>query len=162
MRNASAWFGCLAMIILVGCATTASTGTSTEDTAAGAKMLTGGCAGTACTVILNEAGGSCSVDPPSLAIDSGYTVTFVAAVSSQTAAVIITPKAASGISFAGGPPGRINRGGRHNSGAATGSPGAQYTYNARFVKTGGQNVCPVIDPEICIKPGTLEPDDNCT
>ncbi|HEV8240469.1 MAG TPA: hypothetical protein VGS57_13955 [Thermoanaerobaculia bacterium] len=157
MRNASAWFGCALVIVLMGCATSAPTSTSTPEAtaaaASGKAALTGGCVGTTCTVVLNEAGGTCSVDPMELPISSGDTVTFVTEVSSPTAAVVITPKAASGINFQNGPPGRIDRGRRHDAGAATGSADAKYTYAARFVAAGNQNVCSPIDPVICIKGG---------
>lgn len=147
MRKAFAWLGCLAPMVLMGCATSAT------STGARPKTVVGGCAGTVCTVVFNEAASTCSVDPPSLAIHSDYTVTFLTQVSGQTAAVVVSPKAANGINFQNGPPGRIDRGRQHDSGRATGPDGAEYTYAARFVNGSNGNVCRPIDPVICIKPG---------
>jgi hypothetical protein len=104
-------------------------------------------------VVFNEVAGACNVSPPSLAIHSDYTVTFVTQVTGQTAAVVVTPKGANGINFQNGAPGRIDRGRQHASGRATGPDGAEYTYAARFVNGSNGNVCAPIDPVICIKPG---------
>ena len=151
----SVWVGCLVLVCSLACRGSAPAPSGTSGTVE--ARLTSPCSGTTCTITFNQAGTSCSVDPPSLAVASGDTVIFATQVSAQTAAVVITPKAASSISFQNGPPGRINRGSRHDSGMATGSARATYTYAVRFAGPSNQNVCPPIDPVICIKPGGVEP-----
>lgn len=154
MRQASVWVGCLVLVSAMACRGSAPAPSGTSE-----APSTSPCSGTTCTILLKEAGGSCRVDPPQLAINSGDTVIFATQVSAQTAAVVITPKKASTITFRHGPPSRIDRGRRHDSGAATGATGATYEYAARFVGPGGGNVCPLIDPVICIKPGGVGPED---
>lgn len=156
MRNGSTWLGGLALMVLVGCATSAPTATPTAA-AAPVKAVTAGCNGTACTVLLIQTGDQCSVDPPSLAIANDNTVTFVAQFDASV--VVITPKPGppSGITFQNGPPGRIDRGREHPAGKATGAQGARYNYGAQFVGSGGP-VC-TVDPVICIKGGGMQ--DTC-
>lgn len=152
-----AWVGCLVLVGSMACRGSAPAPSGTEE-----ARTTSPCSGTTCTVMLKEAGGSCSVDPPRLAIDSGTTVVWTTQVSAQTVAVVLTPKAPSTISFQNGAPGRIDRGRSFDAGRATGAAGNNYTYNARFVGPGNEDRCPLVDPVICIKPSPVDPvQDTC-
>lgn len=154
--------GCLVLVCSMACRGSAPAPNQTDETSGtGEARSTSPCSGPACTVMLNQTGTSCSVDPPTLAIDSGTTVIWDTQVSGQTAAVVITPKGPGSISFQNGPPGRIDRGRNFNAGRATGAAGASYTYAARFVGPGNQDVCPPIDPVICIKGGVNAVQDTC-
>ena len=156
MRQTSAWVGCLALVSAMAC-----TGSAPPATETAGPPRTSPCVGTTCTIILKQVGTTCTVEPATLGIPTDTRVIWTTAVSAQTARVVFTPKSPPSIAFQNGPPSSINRGASYNAGKATGADGDSYQYNVRFAGPMGQNVCPVIDPEICIKPGTFEPDDTC-
>ena len=164
MRNTSRWLGCLALIVLVGCAASAPTATSTEATSTTAAPPAPGCSGGTCTVVLMEANGACSVVPDKLPVNVGDAVLFAAEVSPQSAAVVITPKPGNpvGVTFRNGPPGRIPRGEAYDAGGVSGSPGGRYTYKVTFVNQANPPgiVC-TVDPVICIKGGLDPGQDEC-
>lgn len=156
MRQAVVRVGWLALVFAMACK-----GSAPPPSGTGGARVTSPCSGSTCTIMLKQTGSTCTVEPALLSIPTDTTVIWQTAVSAQTARVVFTPKAPPSIMFQNGPPGSINRGASYNAGKATGASGDNYTYTVRFAGPMNQNVCPPIDPEICIKPGGIEPDTNC-